>query len=102
MVKTQKSTKQETEPQTQSKPKSILKSVEKPRPEVRPVNPQAVKILALLNRIVDLESDLEKRKVNLSRYPDFNLIDAFRILDRQGLGTISGSDLQAGLLQYGI
>jgi hypothetical protein len=43
--------------------------------------------------VLDLEKDLEKQKVVLSQKFDFNLIDAFRILDPRGRGAISASEI---------
>jgi hypothetical protein len=60
---------------------------------VNDFKPSSVKIASILKRLIELEGDLERRKIHLSRQPDFNLIDAFRILDSQGLGTISQYDI---------
>ena len=38
----------------------------------------------VLHVLIDLERDLEKAKSQLSVRPDFNLIDAFRLLDPLG------------------
>jgi hypothetical protein len=42
-----------------------------------------------MQRVLELEIDLENRKINLSQQFDFNLIDAFRSLDTGGNGTIN-------------
>lgn len=39
--------------------------------------------------MLELESDIENRKVYLSEQLDFNLIDAFRSLDTNGNGTLN-------------
>jgi len=46
-----------------------------------------------LVKILDLEKDLEKQKIHLSLKCDFNLIDAFRILDPNGVGSVSTQEV---------
>ena len=46
-----------------------------------------------LQEILLFEKDLEIQKINLSLREDFNLIDAFGILDTEGRGTMSPSEL---------
>lgn len=43
--------------------------------------------------MIDLEKELEDQKVNLSLREDFNLIDAFGILDQDGKGNMSPQEL---------
>ena len=47
--------------------------------------------------MVEFEKELERQKVQLSLKCDFNLIDAFRVLDPAGQGTISIVDIRRGL-----
>ena len=42
-----------------------------------------------LKEIVMFEKDLEIQKINLSLREDFNLIDAFAILDEDGKGNLN-------------
>ena len=42
-----------------------------------------------MQQILELEKAVERAKINLSLKCDFNLIDAFRLLDPHGQGTIS-------------
>jgi hypothetical protein len=50
-------------------------------------------LFKVLHRLLELERDTEKLKVALSLKCDYNLIDAFRILDPNGQGYISVFDL---------
>jgi hypothetical protein len=40
-------------------------------------------------QILFIEKDIESAKIELSLKHDFNLVDAFRLFDRQGLGCIT-------------
>ena len=40
---------------------------------------------------------LEKAKIKLTMMEDFNLIDAFRIFDIEGQGSVTAKQLQDGL-----
>ena len=42
-----------------------------------------------LQEIIAFEQELESQKVNLSLRDDFNLIDAFGLLDHDGKGNIN-------------
>lgn len=55
------------------------------------------KLFSMFQKLLELEKDLEKQKVHLSLKCDFNLIDAFRILDPHGQGSISQADIGQGL-----
>lgn len=50
--------------------------------------------------IIFLERDLESAKVELALKPDFNLIDAFKMLDMEDRGYISHQDLAVKLHRY--
>jgi hypothetical protein len=51
---------------------------------------------------LDLQGRIERAKVALSLKTDFNLIDAFRIFDRNGLGVATTYDFKAGLAELGL
>jgi hypothetical protein len=40
-----------------------------------------MQVFSVFQRLLNIEKDLEKQKVHLSLKCDFNLIDAFRLLD---------------------
>lgn len=44
-----------------------------------------------------LEKDLEARKIDLSLRDDFNMIDAFGILDEDGKGNLNPQELHVAL-----
>lgn len=44
-----------------------------------------------------IEKDIEAAKIELTLKHDFNLVDAFCLFDRQGLGCITQQDLADGL-----
>ena len=46
-----------------------------------------------LHEILLFEKDLEVQKINLSLREDFNLIDAFGILDEEGRGEMNTEEL---------
>ena len=49
-----------------------------------------------------MERDLENSKINLTKTPDFNLFDAFRIFDMDSRGWITLTDLKIGLNEIGV
>jgi Ca2+-binding EF-hand superfamily protein len=49
-----------------------------------------------------MERNLERVKIDLSLRTDFNLIDAFRVFDRDGKGWITASELKEGLTNFNI
>ena len=46
-----------------------------------------------MQKLLELERETERVKVQLSLKPDFNLIDAFRVLNPTGQGYISAYEL---------
>lgn len=48
-------------------------------------------------QIIMIEKDIEAAKIELTLKHDFNLVDAFCLFDRQGLGCITQQDLAEGL-----
>jgi hypothetical protein len=50
--------------------------------------------------IIFLERDLESTKIELALKPDFNLIDAFKMLDIEERGHISHQELAVKLNRY--
>eukprot|EP00349_Pseudokeronopsis_sp_Brazil_P007771 CAMPEP_0202968252 /NCGR_PEP_ID=MMETSP1396-20130829/13502_1 /ASSEMBLY_ACC=CAM_ASM_000872 /TAXON_ID= /ORGANISM="Pseudokeronopsis sp., Strain Brazil" /LENGTH=94 /DNA_ID=CAMNT_0049694379 /DNA_START=1 /DNA_END=282 /DNA_ORIENTATION=+ len=55
-----------------------------------------------LNELIMLEKDVEAMKIELALREDFNLIDAFGILDPTGKGFISKIELREGLMDFGL
>lgn len=51
----------------------------------------------LLQKIMYVESQLEKEKINLAKKGDFNVEDVFRIFDREGKDYLTDNDLKEGL-----
>ena len=51
---------------------------------------------------LELQGRIERIKVSLSLKTDFNMIDAFRIFDRDGKGTATTYEIQAGLQELGL
>lgn len=51
----------------------------------------------LLKDIIFLERELESCKIELSLKPDFNLLDAFKMLDTCNLGYLSFTELSSKL-----
>jgi Ca2+-binding EF-hand superfamily protein len=49
-----------------------------------------------------LENKLEEAKIELSKKPDFNLFDAFKVFDTATLGWISIADMKNALGEMGI
>lgn len=47
----------------------------------------------MLKEIIFMERELESAKIELSLKPDFNLLDAFKMLDLQNKGWISFGEL---------
>ena len=52
--------------------------------------------------MLSFEKDLEVQKINLSLREDFNLIDAFGMLDEEGRGTMSPLELYASLRELDV
>ena len=59
-------------------------------------------MLTIFKTQLDLQTRIERAKVTLSLKTDFNLIDAFRIFDRNGLGVATSFDFKAGLAELGL
>lgn len=55
-----------------------------------------------LKNMIFLEMDIEKSKQKLALKGDFNLLDAFRLFDKYGLGDITKLDFEEGLKTLGI
>lgn len=51
---------------------------------------------------MDLEKRLEREKVALSLKTDFNLIDAFRLFDPEGVGQATSLQIREGLNDLGL
>jgi hypothetical protein len=59
-------------------------------------------LLTIFKTQLELQTRIERAKVALSLKTDFNLIDAFRIFDRNGLGVATSFDFKAGLAELGL
>jgi Ca2+-binding EF-hand superfamily protein len=55
-----------------------------------------------LKKLMGIEGEIEKLKIDLSLNPDFNCEDAFRIFELNGRGFINQCDLKCGLNLLGI
>ena len=55
-----------------------------------------------LREQISLEKEIENAKISLAQRPDFNLFDAFRILDADAKGYITYTDLKEGLNAIGV
>jgi hypothetical protein len=72
-------------------------------PQRRPANFDKVEQSALvdaLKQIVFCERETESAKIELALKSDFNLVDAFRMLDIRNLGSFTANDLIEGLTQF--
>ena len=59
-------------------------------------------LVHVLKDLMNLETDLENAKCDLSLKPDFNLVDCFWIFDSTGRGYMSLDDFRDGLYRLGI
>jgi len=72
------------------------------RPEGSQILPRVEEsfLLKCLAEILGLEKDLEVMKINLSLREDFNLIDAYALLDVKGKSTVSRTEMRNALLSF--
>lgn len=59
-------------------------------------------LLSALTDFIKLEKEVEQQKVDLSILEDFNLIDAFGLLDINGKGYVTATELREALLDLGL
>jgi len=59
-------------------------------------------LVYVLKDIMNLETDLENSKSELTLKPDFNLVDCFRIFDYSGRGWCSFEEFWDGLATMGL
>lgn len=59
-------------------------------------------LIKLLNELVALDRSLERAKQDVIQRPDFNVYDAFRIFDVDGVGSISESEFKYALADIGV
>lgn len=52
--------------------------------------------------LIGIDKDIENTKIDLALKDDFNLIDAFGLLDLRGIGYLSPTELRVGLLDLGL
>ena len=61
-------------------------------------------LLNILEEIVIKEERLEKLRKNLAKYPDFNLINLFKLIDVRNKGYVNANDIydftSSGRIQY--
>ena len=61
-------------------------------------------LLNILEEIVIKEERLEKLRKNLAKYPDFNLINLFKLIDVRNKGYVNAKDIydftSSGKVQY--
>ena len=74
------------------------------RPEGSKILPRGEEsfLLKCLTEIIGLEKDFEVMKINLSVREDFNLIDAYALLDVKGKSSVSRTELHNALLSLKI
>jgi hypothetical protein len=75
-------------------------SISRSKARFDPKNPQLV--VDALADLIKLEKDFEKIKVSMVLVEDYNLIDAFGILDVTGKGFVNQNELREALLDMGI
>ena len=51
---------------------------------------------------IKLEKDMERMKIDISIKDDYNLIDAFGVIDKNGKGYITASELKEALEDLGV
>ena len=56
----------------------------------------------LLKKLMSVESQIERIKINLALNPDFNCEDAFRLFELDGRGYLDKEDLKCGLNLIGV
>jgi len=59
-------------------------------------------MLSALKDQIQLEKDIERARTRLAYTSDFNLMDAFRLFDINGTGSIMPNDLLKGLETLGV
>lgn len=59
-------------------------------------------LVQMVNEHISLERGLEKSKQVLVDHPDFNLFDAFRIFDVDGVGSVTAKEFFYGLSDIGV
>ena len=59
-------------------------------------------LVIALKEQISLERELEAYKIDLAAKPDFNLTDAFRMLDIEGKGWVTASEIKGGLEVLGL
>jgi Ca2+-binding EF-hand superfamily protein len=58
--------------------------------------------MEIFQDMIRLEKDLERQKVEITLREDYNLIDAFGILDIQGKGYVTAVELRESLTELGL
>lgn len=73
-------------------------------PQTRASGPRCDRIeleefVRALKDIVFAEREVESAKIELALKSDFNIVDAFKMMDQRGMGAFSQADLKEGLEQ---
>jgi Ca2+-binding EF-hand superfamily protein len=58
-------------------------------------------LVAALKEQLKSEKELEEMKITLASCPDFNLMDAYQVIDKYGKGWVTGPDMTEALGEYG-
>ena len=59
-------------------------------------------LVSILREMIKSERAMEDKKVRLAGRPDFNLQDAFQLLDRHAVGSVTGPQIIEALASFGI
>jgi Ca2+-binding EF-hand superfamily protein len=78
--------------------------VETKEPESHSILPRSEEMVFIkaIQDIISLERELEQFKVSLAKCNDFNLIDAFGIIDKDGRGYVTASELHEVLTDFNL
>jgi len=84
-----------------NKQEKVEKNAEKEGNLILPKSEEVV-LLKAVQDIIGFERELEQFKVSLAKCADFNLIDAFTMLDKEGRGYVTASELHEVLTEFNL
>ena len=84
-----------------NKQENVEKNAEKEGNLILPKSEEVV-LLKAVQDIIGFERELEQFKVSLAKCADFNLIDAFAMLDKEGRGYVTASELHEVLTEFNL
>jgi hypothetical protein len=58
-------------------------------------------LIQAFKEIIRLEKEVEEEKIKLAALPDFNLMDAFQIIDKHSKGWVTGPEMIEALSEFG-